>query len=92
MMNHARIPAPPRRRRSATLARVLSSGRGNWGLRRIRRAWFSPPPLPSIEEVEARLRSYPGFFASLTPEQRAIMDAWNGPEVLGDPNGPKRKY
>jgi hypothetical protein len=75
----------------ATRPRVRRASRSHpgWGLRRIQPDWW---PLPTMEEVEARLRSYPGFFASLTPEQRAIMDAWDGPEVMGDPNGPKRKF
>jgi hypothetical protein len=48
--------------------------------------------LPTIEEAERRLRSRPGFFARLTPEQIAAMDAYDGPEVLGPANGPKRKF
>lgn len=48
--------------------------------------------LPTTEEADRILRSRPGFFASLTPEQRAALDAYDGPEVLGDPNGPKRKF
>lgn len=48
--------------------------------------------LPSIEEAERRLNSQPGFIASLTPEQIAAMDAYDGPEVLGPANGPKRKF
>jgi hypothetical protein len=48
--------------------------------------------LPTIEEVEERTRGYRGFIASLTPEQIAAMDAYDGPEVLGPANGPKRKF
>lgn len=48
--------------------------------------------LPTQEEAERILRNRPGFFARLTPEQIAAMDAYDGPEVLGDPNGPKRKF
>lgn len=48
--------------------------------------------LPSLEEAERRLRSEPGFIASLTPEQIAAMDAYDGPEVLGPRNGPRRKF
>ena len=61
-------------------------------IRRIRRAWHSPPPLPTMEEVEERLRGYRGFFASLTPEQWAAIEAYDGPEVFGNPNGPKRTF
>jgi hypothetical protein len=49
-------------------------------------------PLPTMEEVEERMRGYRGFIASLTPEQIAAMDAYDGPEVLGPANGPKRKF
>jgi hypothetical protein len=48
--------------------------------------------LPTEEEAERILRSRPGFFASLTPEQRAAMYAYDGPEVLGPANGPKREF
>ena len=77
--------------RSAPLqrARRVSFSHPGWGLRRISPDWW---PLPSMEEVEERLRNYRGFFASLTPEQIAAMDAYDGPEVLGDPNGPRRSF
>lgn len=50
--------------------------------------------LPTDEEAERILRSRPGFIASLTPEQLAAIEAWDGPDpdVLGDPNGPRRKF
>lgn len=50
--------------------------------------------LPTEEEAERILRSRPGFIASLTPEQLAAIEAWDGPDpdVLGDPNGPKRTF
>ena len=48
--------------------------------------------LPTEEEAERILRSRPGFIASLTPEQIAAMDATDDFEVLGSPNGPKRKF
>jgi hypothetical protein len=58
------------------------------------RLWLRVMGLPTIEEAERRLRSRPGFIASLTPEQLAAMEAWDGPDpdVLGDPNGPKRTF
>ena len=62
------------------------------GIRRIRRFWFSPPPLPSLAEAERRMRSRPSLITSLTPEQLAFVKAWDGPENSGDPNGPKRVY
>jgi hypothetical protein len=50
--------------------------------------------LPTEEEAERILRDRPGFFASLTPEQRAAMNAWDGPDpgVLGPAHGPKREF
>lgn len=39
--------------------------------------------LPSLEEARRRIRSKPGFFSSLTPEARAAMLAFEGPEILG---------
>jgi hypothetical protein len=77
---------------TSTRTRVCTDPAARWGIRRIRRSWFSPPPLPSIEEAEARMRSRPGFIASLTPEQLAFIKAWHGPVGCGDPNGPKRKF
>ena len=76
-------PAPMQRARRASFSHP------GWGLRRIQPDWW---PLPTMEEVEERLRNYRGFFASLTPEQRAAMDAYDGPEVLGPANGPKRNF
>jgi hypothetical protein len=50
--------------------------------------------LPTEEEVQERMRNFRGVFARMTPEQRAFIDAWDGPDpdVLGDPNGPKREF
>jgi hypothetical protein len=66
------------------------SGAAAFRLRRIRRSMWAPAP--TIEEVEERLRGFRGFFASLTPDQLALLMDWEGPEILGDPNGPKRVY
>lgn len=82
--------APPRARGRDALgrnARIRLAGRR---LRRIRRTWYAPPP--TMEEVEERIRGYRGFFASLTPEQLAFVKAWDGPDIHGDPNGPKRQF
>jgi hypothetical protein len=38
------------------------------------------------------MRSHPGFFASLTPEQWAVIEAYDGPEVWGNRYGPKRTF
>jgi hypothetical protein len=75
-----------------TRARRLPGVHPGWGIRRIRRSWCSPLLLPSIEEAERRMRSRPGFIASLTPEQIAMLTTYDGPEIWGDPNGPKRTY
>lgn len=48
--------------------------------------------LPPFEEAERRLRSRPGFIASLTPEQIEAIKAYDGPEALGPANGPRRKF
>jgi hypothetical protein len=71
-------PAAPRR----------SDAPFSWGERLMLRLMG----LPTIEEVEERTRNYRGFIASLTPEQIAAMDATDEFEVLGNPNGPKRKF
>lgn len=72
-------PAPPRAASSTP-----------WGERLMLRVLG----LPTEEEVAERLRNYRGFFARLTPEQRAAIDAWDGldPDVLGPANGPKRTF
>lgn len=85
-------PSVPTALRQSTRTRVRSCDRAGWGIRRIRRSWYLPPPLPSLKEAERRMRSHPGFIASLTPEQRAMIDAYDGPEVWGNLNGPKRTF
>jgi hypothetical protein len=81
----ATLISPPAQQR----ARRASFSHAGWGLRRIHPDWW---PLPSMEEVEERMRNYRGFFARLTPEQIAAIDAYDGPEVLGSVDGPKRKF
>ncbi len=76
------------RRASLQRARRASFSHPGWGLRRIQPDWW---PLPTMEEVEERMRDYRGFFARLTPEQIAAIGCYNGPEVLGPANGPKRE-
>ncbi len=39
--------------------------------------------LPSLQEVRRRIHSAPGFFSSLTPEAKAAMLEYDGPENLG---------
>ena len=48
--------------------------------------------LPTEEEAERILRNRPGFCASLSPEQRAALDAFHGPEVVGPADGPRRTH
>jgi hypothetical protein len=69
-------PAPPRSASPSWIERVVLRILG----------------LPTEEEAERILRSRPGFFASLTPEQIEAIKAHDGPEVLGPANGPKRKF
>lgn len=57
----------------------------------IERAVLRLLGLPTPEQVEERMRNYRGFYASLTPEQRAAREAYDGPEVLGPANGPRRQ-
>jgi hypothetical protein len=45
----------------------------------------SGDPLPTREEARRRIRSRPGFFSSMSPEARAAMLAYDGPEILGPP-------
>jgi hypothetical protein len=50
--------------------------------------------LPTEEEIQDRLRNFRGVFTRMTPEQRASIEAWDGPDpdVLGPANGPRRKF
>jgi hypothetical protein len=50
--------------------------------------------LPTDEEIQERMRNHQGLFTRMTPEQWAIIDAWDGPDpdVLGPANGPKRTF
>jgi hypothetical protein len=41
------------------------------------------PGLSSFEEARRRMHNAPGFFSSLTPEAKATMLAYDGPENLG---------
>ena len=72
----------------ASPASPRAAVRTSWGERLMLRLLGLPTP----EQVEERMRNYRGFFARLTPEQLAAMDSIDPYEVLGDPNGPKRKF
>ncbi|HEX8697083.1 MAG TPA: hypothetical protein VF746_31985 [Longimicrobium sp.] len=47
-------------------------------------------PLPTQEEARRRIRSRPGFFASLSPEARAAVLEYDGPEAMGPPPDERR--
>lgn len=44
-----------------------------------------------LREAEERLREYRSLWETLTPEQRAFLDSYDGPEVLGPPPPPPMK-
>jgi hypothetical protein len=44
-------------------------------------------PAPTREDARQRIRSRPGFYASLSPEARASIENYDGPEVLGPARG-----
>lgn len=48
-------------------------------------------PVPSADDVERRVRSGTSFLASLTPEQLEMIKAYDGPEIMGRSDGPRRK-
>ena len=60
----------------------------SWGQRLMLRLMG----VPTDEQVEERQRNYRTFIGRLTPEQLAIMQSTDEFEVLGDPNGPRRKF
>lgn len=43
-----------------------------------------------LEEARRRMWSRPGFFASLTPEEREAIFSYDGPEILGPPDSKYR--
>jgi hypothetical protein len=51
-------------------------------------------PAPSLDEVREearrRIRSRPGYLASLSPEQLEAILNYDGPEILGPPNSKYR--
>ncbi|HYW11524.1 MAG TPA: hypothetical protein VE871_06185 [Longimicrobium sp.] len=91
MTNRTSTAATPLRLSPSRSARASSrsSRSAGWGIRHIRRSWYSLPAMPSLEEAERRMRSHPGFIASLTPEQIAIIRAAAGPELWGNANAPR---
>lgn len=94
MTNRANLLAghPRASMERGTRARVSFRHRDRRGIRRIRRAWFVPPPLPSVEEAERRMRSRPSLIASLTREQIAELRNWDEPtELCGDPHSYRRR-
>lgn len=53
------------------------------GKRRFPPRLSSDGDLPSLAEARRRMLGKPGFFSSLTPEAKAAMLAYDGPEHLG---------
>lgn len=92
MTNHPAASVFPNAARTLARARTTARYSGGRGIRRIRRAWYAPLPPPTMEEVAERLRGYRGPFASITPEQWAEITAYEGPEICGNPNGPRRTF
>jgi hypothetical protein len=66
-------PAPSTERKRGGLARVVE--------------WLVGDA-PTEEEVRRRIRSKPGFFASLSPEAREAILSYDGPINMGPP-GPR---
>jgi hypothetical protein len=65
-------------------SRSATPGTRDGGKSRTRpRLNLPPEELPSLEEARRRMLSKPGFFSSLTPQQKAAMLAYDGPESLG---------
>lgn len=69
--------------------RSVATKRRKRGIVGARRA-IERMTVPSVEEVERRVRSGTSFLASLTPEQWEMIMSYDGPEILGR-GGPKRK-
>ncbi len=44
-----------------------------------------------LRAAEERLRGYRSLWETLTPEQHAFLDSYDGPEVLGPPPPPPMK-
>jgi hypothetical protein len=75
----------------------LTPGRGGARRReigvisRFPAAWDPYPAHLTLEEVHEearrRIQSKPGFFASLSPEARELIRNFDGPEMLGPPEG-----
>jgi hypothetical protein len=64
--------------------RTATSGKRDPGERRPpTRLSTGAEELPSLAEARRRMLNKPGFFSSLTPEQKAAMLAYDGPESLG---------
>ncbi len=42
-----------------------------------------PREAKTVADARRRLRTHTGFYDSLTPAQKAVLDNWDGPENLG---------
>jgi hypothetical protein len=70
---NSRIDHAIRRTASGLSARFAGSSRRN-------------VTAPALEKARQRIDSKPDFFASLSPEARAALFSYDGPEVLGPPD------
>jgi hypothetical protein len=55
------------------------------------RDWLLDIDYLTPEEARRRMRSKPGFFASLSPEAREFIKNYDGPENLGPPLSKRRQ-
>jgi len=86
-----KIPSDSRDpRRPGSELRTVVAKRRKRAVVGVRRA-IERMTIPSLAEAERRMRGHPSFLASLTPEQWEMIKAYDGPEVLGRGDGPRRK-
>lgn len=71
-------------RQAAPTARRKHTVRGSRGVRRLNY------DMPSPEQARRRILSKPGFFATLSPEAWEYVRNYDGPEIMGPPDGPRR--
>jgi hypothetical protein len=72
MSEDPRVTTKPQKRRGP-MARLRVLGRG----------LSDDVPAPSREVARERIRRRPGFYASLSPEARAVLESCDGPDALG---------
>jgi len=70
------VPGPSLRRRWPAVGRAYGLKRTLTGV--------------SFDAALARMRSRPSLLSTLTPEQWEMLERYDGPEVLGRADGPRR--